>query len=79
MRATVLAVAALAWSTWPPPLAAGEPFDPEQFPKLVQPFLQKHCIACHKGTDAEADLDLKLFAKVEDLLSSRKTWQRVVR
>jgi hypothetical protein len=45
----------------------------------VQPFLQKHCIACHKGTDAEADLDLKLFAKVEDLLSSRKTWQRMVR
>lgn len=58
---------------------AAEPFALERFQSLVLPFVQKHCIKCHRADEAEGQIDLARFTKVEHLLAERKPWQRVFR
>ncbi len=79
MRVLSGVLVAAALLVWPGERAVAGGFEPEQFPQLVKPFLQKHCITCHNQEDAEGGLDLTRYAKVDDLLAARKTWQRVVR
>ena len=58
---------------------AATPFPREDFTRLVIPFLAKHCIRCHSADDAEGGIDLTRDRRFEDLLSHRKSWQRVIR
>ena len=41
-------------------------------------FLKKHCLACHTGEKAKADLALDKYAADAALLKDRKTWLRVL-
>jgi len=41
-------------------------------------FLKKHCLACHSGEKAKADLRLDTFPDEASLLKDRKTWTRVL-
>jgi hypothetical protein len=41
-------------------------------------FLKKHCLACHTGAKAKADLRLDTFSDDASLVKDRKTWMRVL-
>lgn len=41
-------------------------------------FLKKHCLSCHSGAKAKADLALDKYADEAALLKDRKVWQRVI-
>ena len=62
-----------------PDPAQAETFQLDGFERQVLPFVKQHCVACHNAKEAEGELDLARFGKVDDLLGNRKTWQKVVR
>ena len=41
-------------------------------------FLQKHCLSCHSGDKAKADLRLDKYRDEAAVIKDRKTWQRVL-
>lgn len=41
-------------------------------------FLKKHCLSCHSGEKAKADLALDKFTDEAAILKDRKTWNRVL-
>ena len=51
---------------------------PDTFETVMRPFLQKYCMDCHSGETAEAGLDLAAFHSEQDVLNSRKRWEKVV-
>ena len=44
----------------------------------VLPFMQKHCMRCHQGTNARGELDLSRYAKVADVTRDFRRWSHVV-
>lgn len=40
-------------------------------------FVQKHCVSCHEGKEAEADLDLKILSGNLDDPAIEKRWVRI--
>ncbi|QDT36581.1 DUF1592 domain-containing protein [Stratiformator vulcanicus] len=61
-----------------PDCVRAEPFDPEGFRQQVVPFVSRHCLDCHNAEEAEGELNLSRFAKVDDLLDNRKVWENVL-
>ncbi|QJW99190.1 DUF1592 domain-containing protein [Frigoriglobus tundricola] len=61
----------------PLPAAAGTKAEPV-FKTDGVAFLKKHCLACHSGEKAKADLALDKYADDAALLADRKTWSRVL-
>ncbi len=43
----------------------------------IRPLLERFCIDCHAGDDAEAEVDLAAFASVADVGRKLPTWQKV--
>ncbi len=41
------------------------------------PFLEQHCLRCHTGAKAKAELDLTQYASLEQLLVDREEWTEV--
>lgn len=62
------------------PVADGaEGFQPQRYAQEVKPFVEKYCLGCHRGADAEGGFDLSGFATAEQVLNHRRPWQRVLR
>ncbi|MFO1063390.1 MAG: DUF1592 domain-containing protein [Pirellulales bacterium] len=59
-------------------IQAAEPEDFDAtFARSVVPLLNEFCIECHRGSDAEAMLDLTRFSKSEDVARSHQTWSEL--
>ena len=56
-------------------IASGVRADDECFEKQVQPFLAKHCLACHSGKKPKADLRLDHLSMEFDSPAVRERWQ----
>jgi len=50
----------------------------QAFANQVAPLVKKLCLDCHSGDSPEADVALDRFAKLDDVLTDRKTWRRVL-
>jgi Protein of unknown function (DUF1592)/Protein of unknown function (DUF1588)/Protein of unknown function (DUF1587)/Protein of unknown function (DUF1595)/Protein of unknown function (DUF1585)/Ca-dependent carbohydrate-binding module xylan-binding/Planctomycete cytochrome C len=48
------------------------------FAQSVQPFLARHCYACHSGKSPKAKLDLKKFRDTATVGKDREVWAQVV-
>ena len=60
--------------------ASGPPeASPDFFARSVQPFLEKHCLDCHSGADAEGGIELDAYDSPSSVTTDRTTWQRVLR
>ena len=79
MRGSIPVIIILALLLSPSTLFADDAFQPQEYTRLILPFLQKYCTSCHQGDEAEAGLNLNRYAKVDEMLAARKTWQRVLR
>ncbi len=73
----VLAAACFSHAPRPPAVAAQPKAEPA-FTGDGVVFLKKHCLACHTGEKAKADLALDKYADDAALLKDRKTWLRVL-
>ncbi|MGN6545240.1 MAG: DUF1592 domain-containing protein [Aureliella sp.] len=45
-----------------------------EFEQRVVPFMQRYCLDCHQGAEAEAMLDLTRYAKPADVARGYQTW-----
>ncbi|MFO0900702.1 MAG: DUF1592 domain-containing protein [Pirellulales bacterium] len=76
-HALLAAWASLAWLA---PVAAEEPALAaleRQRVDVVQPLLARYCHECHSPELAEAELDLTVFASLDDVRQAPKVWARV--
>jgi hypothetical protein len=62
----------------PEPLAAQPPKAEPSFKAEGVAFLKTHCLKCHSGEKAKADLKLDGYTDDAGLLKDRKVWQRVI-
>ncbi|MGN6546135.1 MAG: DUF1587 domain-containing protein, partial [Aureliella sp.] len=53
--------------------------EPPDFAKAGRAYLEKHCLKCHRGSDAKAELSLDRFRDSKSIVKQRKTWENVVR
>ena len=49
-----------------------------EFNDTIRPMLETHCADCHWGDDADADLNLEQYETIDQLLSGRKKWKKVL-
>src|SRR5689334_12425540 len=49
------------------------------FDSVVQPFLSKHCVACHNGRTAAGGLNVQTLNSPASLTENRDEWQKIVR
>lgn len=49
-----------------------------EFESKIAPLIKTHCVACHGGTDGEAELDLTLFRGLPDVSQSHRLWKTVL-
>jgi len=68
LAATILACAA--------PFGAAQ--DSSDVPKVIVPFVEKHCVHCHGPKKQEADMALHVFKDEASMLRARRTWIRVL-
>ncbi|MCC6507573.1 MAG: DUF1592 domain-containing protein [Pirellulaceae bacterium] len=56
-------------------IVAAEPTELDrQFSRSIVPLLDKYCVQCHQGSDAEAMLDLTKFTEPAHVATSHQTW-----
>lgn len=53
--------------------------EPPDFAKSGRAYLEKHCLECHRGSDAKAELSLDRFRDSMSIVKQRKTWENVAR
>jgi hypothetical protein len=68
----VLAIAAL-------PAADAAPKLDLQFEQTVRPFVAKYCIGCHSGPNAPAQLDLKSYISMDQVMRDYPRWAVVMK
>jgi hypothetical protein len=76
--AGVLTTALIACSS---PAAIAAPLDEQlrrQFEETVRPVLQSHCLSCHEGEGAEAQLDLTAYTSTEVVARDHRQWKAVL-
>jgi len=66
----VCGFAAFLLNAW----AAGPPLA-QQFAQTVRPFVAKYCFECHSGPSPAAQLDLKSYATVDEVLRDNALWE----
>lgn len=49
----------------------------DSFPTNVKPFIKTYCAECHHKDQAEADIDLTLFASLADVQKQPLVWEKV--
>ncbi len=81
MRCYVRFLVASMGACLPAPLGslaiASEPADREAFPRVVRPFLAKHCAGCHAAGKSKGGLNLDALGDEETFRTRRKAWSRV--
>ncbi len=50
----------------------------EEFTKEILPLLNKACLDCHSGAEADGGLALSHFKSAKAVLKERKTWEKVI-
>jgi hypothetical protein len=53
--------------------------EPPDFSKVGLPFLQKHCVGCHRGPKPKAELSLDQFKNATSIIRKRKVWDNVLK
>ena len=61
-----------------PQQAGQQETKPDEFQKVVVPFLRQWCMRCHQGLDAEAGLDLSKFDSQLAVNAELGTWKEIV-
>ncbi len=56
--------------------ASEPPPKPDEFYPKAQPLLQKLCLDCHQGDEAEAGFDFSLAKSTAEVRKDRKVWER---
>ena len=83
-RTSLICIAGFfAASCLSPELFAQEPSDSlrkvqREFNDTIRPILESHCGDCHWGDSADADLNLEQYETIDQLLSARKKWKKVL-
>lgn len=49
-----------------------------EFTETIRPMLETHCGDCHWGDSSDADLNLEQYETLDQLLSGRKKWKKVL-
>ena len=49
-----------------------------EFTDTIRPILETQCGDCHWGDNADADLNLEQYETLDQLLSARKKWKKVL-
>ena len=49
-----------------------------EFNESIRPMLETHCGDCHWGDNSDADLNLEQYETLDQLLSGRKKWKKVL-
>ncbi|WP_075085579.1 DUF1592 domain-containing protein [Mariniblastus fucicola] len=49
-----------------------------EFNETIRPMLETHCGDCHWGDNTDADLNLEQYETLDQLLSGRKKWKKVL-
>ncbi len=49
-----------------------------EFTDTVRPLLETHCGDCHWGDNSDADLNLEKYETLDQLLSGRKKWKKIL-
>ena len=49
------------------------------FDGVVQPFLSRHCVACHNGRTAAGGLNVQTLNSPASLTENRDEWEKIVR
>lgn len=49
-----------------------------EFNDTIRPMLETHCGDCHWGDSSDADLNLESYNTIDQLLSGRKKWKKVL-
>ena len=49
-----------------------------EFNETIRPMLETHCGDCHWGDNSDADLNLEQYKTLDQLLSGRKKWKKVL-
>ena len=49
-----------------------------EFNDSIRPMLQTHCGDCHWGDSSDADLNLEQYETIDQLLSGRKKWKKIL-
>lgn len=49
-----------------------------EFNDTIRPMLETHCGDCHWGDNSDADLNLESYETLDQLLSGRKKWKKVL-
>ena len=52
---------------------------PNEFRRIVSPFVTKYCVECHNDEDSEGNTNLSQFKSLDQLLADRKPWEKVLR
>lgn len=78
-----VAVAFLVFAATPEALVGQESSDTlrkvqREFNDSIRPMLETHCGDCHWGDDSDADLNLEQYETIDQLLSGRKKWKKVL-
>ena len=50
----------------------------KNYQQTIQPLLKKYCLDCHSTDKEKGELDLERFAKLDDVRTHPKVWQKVV-
>ena len=56
---------------------AGDP--PPSFEQVIKPFLRTHCVDCHSGDEAEAQLALERYDASPQIQTDYEKWERIRR
>ena len=51
----------------------------EEFSKSIEPLLQKYCLGCHSGAQAESGLALNHFKDAREVFRQRAVWEGVAK
>ncbi len=49
-----------------------------QYEQQITPLIQTHCQSCHDAKTHEADLDLTIFRRLQDVSGSHLVWQKIL-
>jgi len=49
----------------------------EQYAREIQPVIQKYCLGCHSGAEAESGLSLNHFEDAKSVFRQRRIWEKV--
>ena len=49
-----------------------------EFNDTIRPMLETHCGDCHWGDSSDADLNLEQYETIDQLLSGRKKWKKIM-